>query len=216
MKETPFYIITINYFCIAFILVGIYVAYANSQSHLSAFLIFISWLYLIPPILARLTIMLLGRPSGTVGNTSKTHFTWWLLFQYQLIFNRFTVLEEMLRIIPGIYAIWLNLWGAHVSPFTFWSPGVTVLDRYNLRIDKGVILGTECLLSGHFLTVDDQGIYALVIGNIEIHANALIGTRAMVAPGCIINKNEILPATRMMMPYTELKNGTKRKIKTNV
>ena len=209
MKETPYYIVTLNYFSVIFFSSGLYISYIASESTLAFLCVLISWIYLIPPLLARVTILLLGKPSGTVSNDSTTHFTWWLLFQYQLLFNRFSMLEEILRSIPGVYAIWLNLWGAKVSMYSFWSPGVTVLDRYNMHIQKGVILGTECLLSGHFLTLDDNGEYSMIIGEIHIKSNALIGTRAMVAPGCMIHENEILPATRMLMPFTELKNGKK-------
>jgi len=211
IKRIPTRNVVINYFSLLFIVAGILVSLYFSDKTIAAVLIFTTWLYLIPPLLARMTITLFGRPNGTVRNNSRKHFIWSLLFQYQL-FNRFPMLEEILKLIPGIYAIWLNIWGANVSMFVFWSSGVTILDRYNMHIEKGTILGTECLLSGHFLTFDEGGNDTVIIDKIYIKSGALIGTRAMVAPGCIIHEDEILPATRLLMPFTEIKQGKKYKL----
>ncbi len=212
-KNPPLHIVVINYFSILFVITGIIFSHKLSDKLWQTFLYFTVWLYLVPPLLGRLTITLFGRPKGIVNIKSKTHFIWSLLFQFQLIFNRFQSLEELLKLIPGLYALWLNIWGARVSIFAFWSSGVTVIDRYNLRIDRGAILGTECLLSGHFLTIDEAGNDTVIIDQIHVGGGALIGTRAMVAPGCIIHRNETLAATRLLMPYTELKNGKKKKIR---
>jgi acetyltransferase-like isoleucine patch superfamily enzyme len=213
-KKPPMHIVVINYFSTIFIISGMILSLSLSNKAWSSLLYFTAWLYIIPPLLCRLTIILFGRPEGIVSIKSRAHFIWSLLFQYQLIFNRFPSLEEVLKLIPGVYALWLNLWGARVSMFVFWSSGVTVIDRYNLCIDKGAIIGTECLLSGHFLTVDKNGNDSVIIGKIHIESGALIGTRAMVAPGCIIRSNETLPATRLLMPFTEIKDGKKHKLKS--
>lgn len=212
IERIPTRNVVINYFSIIFITTGILISLSISDKAVISIVIFSAWLYLIPPLLARTTIILFGRPSGTVKNNTRDHFIWSLLFQYQLIFNRFPILEEILKLIPGIYAIWLNIWGAKVSMFVFWSSGVTILDRYSLQIEKGSILGTECLLSGHFLTFDEDGNDTVIIDKIHIKSGALIGTRAMIAPGCIIHENETLPATRLLMPFTEIKNGKKHKL----
>lgn len=206
-------IVAINYFSLLFIISGIYLSLLWSGKAWMFALYFTAWVYIVPPLMGRITIFLCGRPKGNVNIRSRTHFIWSLLFQYQLIYNRFPLLEEILKIIPGAYSLWLNLWGAKVSMFVFWSSGVTVMDRYNIAIDKGAIIGTECLLSGHFLTLDESGEDSVIIDMIHIGSGALIGTRAMVAPGCIIHPNETLPATRLLMPYTEIKNGRKVKLK---
>lgn len=211
MNNIPHHIVAINYFSVVFIISGIAVSQALSDKPWLFFLYFTAWIYLVPPLLGRITIILFGKPEGTVNKKSRTHFIWSLLFQYQLIYNRFPLLEETLKLIPGVYALWLNLWGAKVSMFVFWSSGITVLDRYSLSIDKGAILGTECLLSGHFLTIDENGNDSVIIDKIHIGSGALIGTRSMVAPGCIIHSNETLPATRLLMPFTEIKDGKKHK-----
>lgn len=214
IEKIPTRIVIINYFSILFITTGITVSLSLSDRYASFLMFFSAWIYLVPPLLARITITLFGRPTGTVNNNSRTHFIWSLLFQFQLIYNRFPILEEILRIIPGIYALWLNIWGARVSMFVFWSSGVTILDRYSIHIDKGTILGTECLLSGHFLMIDEHGHDSVIIDSIHIGSGALIGTRSMVAPGCIIHPNETLAATRLLMPFTELREGKKHKLQS--
>ena len=167
------------------------------------------WLYLLPPLLARVIIVIRGKPSGIVRHDSKTHTTWWSLFQLQLIFNRFPFLEELLRLVPGLYALWLNLWGAKVSTFVFWTPGIVVMDRYHLHIDKGAVLGSECMISGHVLKVQDDGSILLVVDEVHIESGVLVGARASIAPGCHIHAFETVPAGRILKPYTHMKDGKK-------
>ena len=203
------HIVALNYFSLVFIILGVCLSYYFSDTTLKSIGYFLLWLYLLPPLLARLIITLFGRPVGMVSTDDRTHTLWWLLFQLQLIFNRFPILEEALRMIPGIYALWLNLWGAKVNMFSFWAPGVTVMDRYHLQIDKGVILGTESMLSAHVLVKKGNGELFLIVDKITINAEALIGVRSMVAPGCHIYPSQIVAAQKTLKPYTEIRDSKK-------
>lgn len=207
------HIVALNYFSILFIVAGIFLV-SSLESQLTVRLIYFSlWIYLIPPILARLIIKIFGKPVGIVGSDSHTHTIWWVLFQLQILFNRFPFLEEVLKVVPGLYATWLNLWGAKVSTFSFWAPGVTVMDRYHLNIGKGVILGTECLLSGHVLVKKEDGSIMLVVDKLTIDSNALIGVRSMLSPGCHIHDSQIVAAQQTLKPYTNVKDSKKSLMK---
>jgi hypothetical protein len=170
-EALPAHIVGMNYFSLLFLAGGCVGSWYFSGGKIPVMAVYgLLWMYLVPPMLCRITIMCCGRPSGIVKTSSKTHSVWWLLMQYQLLFNRFPVLEEILRVIPGLYSVWLNAWGAKVDPFTFWSPGAAVMDRYHLNIERGVILGTQCLLSGHLIVKQPDGSTLLITDPITLRA----------------------------------------------
>jgi len=207
------HIVALNYFSLIFIIIGGTFAYYLGDGALMQTAYFLLWIYLVPPVLTRIIIIAFGKPTGIVNITSNTHTLWWVLFQLQLIFNRFHFLEEALRVVPGIYALWLNLWGAKVNMFSFWGPGVTVMDRYHLVIGKGVILGTGCLLSAHVLIKKPDGELFLIIDKLTIDADALIGVRSTLSPGCHIHSSQSVAAQNVLKPYTEIKEGKKSYLK---
>lgn len=205
--KLPTHIVALNYFSLVFILSGIALSYSLTTTIVTQTVTLIAWVYLLPPLLARVIILISGKPTGLVSTQSRTHTIWWTLFQLQLIFNRFPFLEEILKTIPGLYALWLNLWGAKVSLFAFWAPGVIVMDRYHLTIGKGAILGTGSLISAHVLFKRSNGDMFLVIDNVTIESDVLIGVHAKLAPGCHIYPSQIVPANKLLKPYSEIKDG---------
>ena len=55
-------------------------------------------LYLLPPLAARASALLLPVPRGYVGLDETRFLGWWLASQWQVIFNRLRLLEEALQI----------------------------------------------------------------------------------------------------------------------
>lgn len=209
-KAVPYkQIVGLNYFSLLFLCSGIICCYLFTGTIASALACFALWFYLLPPLLCRITILFVGRPIGLVGAHSRTHTLWWWLLQLQLPFNRFPASEELLRSIPGLYAFWLNLWGAHVSPFAYWSPGVVVMERYHLHIGKGVILGTQSFLSGHVMKKQPDGTTLLLVDKIQLDEGSLVGAKANISPGCHIHSNQTVPFNAMLRPYTLFKDGRK-------
>ncbi|MBL1432932.1 MAG: hypothetical protein COC09_00665 [Gammaproteobacteria bacterium] len=207
--KIPIITVILNYFNFFFVSVGVAVCFFVKGSIIVSMVLLLAWIYLVPPILCRLTIFLTGKPSGSFHQDSNRHTLWWWLYQLQLLFSRFPVFEEILRIVPGLYALWLNLWGAKVSLFSFWSPGVTVIDRYHIWVEKGVILGTNAILSPHILIKGEDGKTLLVVDQITIKRGALIGAESKVTPGCYVREDQTLTATKSLLPYTEIRDGKK-------
>lgn len=173
----------------------------------------VSILYLLPPALACLSISIFGLPKGKVSISSKEFFVWWLLFQLQAVFNRLPFLEELLRIIPGVYSLWLRFWGSKIGKLTFWSPGVRILDRSYLQIGDNVIFGAGVRLNPHVVDKNSQGILELMIDNVSIENDVVVGGYALVTTGSIISSGERTKATLLLPPYSVYKNG--RRIKKN-
>lgn len=168
----------------------------------------LAWLYVLPPLAGRMATGMLGAPAGEgLGQDARAYKVWWFLTQCQLLFNRFGVLEELLRLVPGLYALWLNAWGARVSAKVYWGPGAAVVDRPSVRIGPGVVIGTRAVLSGHLAVKDARGAFRVTLAPVEIAEGALIGAYAGIGPGCRIAAGEEVPAAAFLRPFTQWTGG---------
>lgn len=210
-KFYPTMMLLINYYSAIYVIIGATIPFVFSYS-LSTTLIFILiWVYLVPPLLCRIVISLFGRPVGTIDSNSTTFLKWWFLTQLQIIFVRFPVLDEFLRVFPGVYNLWLNLWGAKVSLLTYWSPGVIITDIYHFKIDKGSIIGGGCRMGAHMITMGEDGFQQLTLAPVVIEEKSVIGLHAVIGPGCHIHSNETLPAGKILKPFYSWKDGKVRR-----
>ena len=137
----------------------------------------------------------------------------WLLTQLQMPFNRVALLEELLRLIPGLYSLWLNLWGSRVSLMTFWTRDVLISERYLLTIEPGVTLASQTGITAHLVNPDADGELRLVVAPVVIERGAMLGIRSGLGPGCRVFAGELLPAGRMLPPYTGWQGG--RRVRLN-
>jgi acetyltransferase-like isoleucine patch superfamily enzyme len=163
----------------------------------------LAWLYLLPPLVARAGIAMFGSPEGRdLLQTARGYRVWWFIAQLQVVFNRFPALEEALRIVPGLYPLWLRLWGARVSFKVYWGPGSMVTDRMLLQIGAGVVIGTRAVLSAHLACKDETGAFRVTIAPVVIGDGALIGAYAGIGPGCRIDAGSEVPAGAFLRPDT--------------
>lgn len=213
-----FLLIIINYYSAIYVVSGVVIPYVLEYSLSSVLYFAMFWVYLFPPLLCYALITLFGRPRGTVESGSSVFLYWWFLTQLQIIFVRFSFLEELLRIFPGVYNIWLNMWGAKVSLLTYWSPGVTVTDRYDINIGRCTILGGGCRIGAHLISLSKndeqyQG-QCLTLAPVVIEENCVIGFHAAIGPGSHVYANETVPAGKILKPFYMWKGGSvKRPIK---
>ena len=205
--QLTLYTLALNYLPFSFILLGSYLVF-ETEGVSSKVFISLVWIYLLPPFFSRMIIMIWGNPSGRgLTQQDQAYKVWWLLSQLQMIFNRLPFLEELLRLIPGLYALWLGIWGAKVSPFSFWAPGSRIMDRHAVIVGPGVVIGAQATLSSHLGTVDKEGTYRIDIAAVEIQNGAIVGGKAGIGPGCMIYSNAQLPAGRLLKPYTSWPRG---------
>ena len=196
------YSVVLNALPLAMIAAGVAAVWIV-QSTPARIIVALVWIYLLPPLAGRLVIAALGAPLGErVTENSRAYRVWWLLVQLQVVFNRFPILEEALRLIPGIYAAWLNLWGSRVSPLVYWGPGALAVDRHALTIGPAVVIGTRSVLSAHLATKDEEGVYRVTLAPVTIGGGALIGANAGIGPGCIIDAGSEVPAVAFLRPHT--------------
>lgn len=199
-------IIAINYFPFTYILIGVALFYYFGDV-VQNIIFILFWLYILPPMLCRLVLLIFHRPEGVFSEHDKEFYIWWFLAQLQLIYNRFPFLEEALRLIPGVYNIWLNMWGSKIHLTVFWSPGIHIFDRYDLNIARGAVVGGGCRIGAHIFDKEKNGSIKLLVAPVVIGENVLLGLNSLVGPGCYISDNETLVAGKVLKPFCTLKDG---------
>lgn len=168
---------------------------------------FVFLLYGMPPLLGRCLLLFIPEPRGSVPVGSRTFFFWWALFQLQMLYSRFPLLEELLRTIPGLYSLWLRLWGARIGGTTFWSPGTVITDRSFLNIGNHVIFGAGVRLNPHVLDKGKDGEFRLWLEPITVGDGTMVGGYSLLTAGTQIAAGETTHAFLISPPGSVWKNG---------
>jgi len=167
----------------------------------------LAFLYFAPPLTARFILALVAIPEGHVAVGTRAFFSWWMLFQLQVVFCRLPALEEILRLIPGLYSQWLRLWGAKLGRFTYWSPGTMITDRSFLRIGNDVVLGAGVRLNPHVLARNKEGRMELLLAHVTIGDRAMVGGYSLLTAGTEISPDEVTRAYLLSPPFSLWKDG---------
>jgi acetyltransferase-like isoleucine patch superfamily enzyme len=182
--------------------------YANWPARMGAAL---AALYLLPPLIARLILLLVAIPRGRIALGGRPFFGWWSLFQLQIIFCRVPVLEEILRLVPGLYSLWLRLWGSRIGRLTYWSPGTTITDRSFLLIGADVVLGAGVRLNAHVLARGQDDQMELILAPVKIGDRVIVGGYSLLTAGTVISSGEITRARLLSPPFSIWKDGKRVK-----
>jgi hypothetical protein len=161
------------------------------------------WIYLLPPLASRLTILAWGRPEGKLTQDMSAYRVWWMLTQWQIIFNRLPWLEELLRLVPGLYALWIGLWGGSLSPYAYVGPRVLITDRYAIRVGRGAVLGMKSILAGHLVQRDEAGRWLVLAAAPIVEPEAILGGAARLGPGAVLRAGHMLPTGCRIHPFDE-------------
>lgn len=164
-------------------------------------------LFLLPPLVVRASTWWSPLASGCLEPGSGGFLYWWFTAQWQVIFTRLPMLEEMIRMIPGLYSLWLRLWGAQVGALVYWSPGVVILDRPLVRIGRRVVFGVGARLNPHVLAPNGPRRMALYLSPITIGNDALVGGYSLLLPGCEVAEGEMTPPFRTIHAFSRFTNG---------
>jgi hypothetical protein len=164
-------------------------------------------LYLLPPLATRVTLAMLGIREGSIPFGSRDFFVWWFSMQWQVVFCRFPALEEVLRMVPGLYSAWLRLWGARIGRLTYWAPGTLILDRSFLSIGDDVVFGAGVRLNAHVIVREESGESNLLLATIRIGERALIGGYSLLTAGTVITPGETTRAFLISPPFSTWRGG---------
>ena len=167
----------------------------------------VGWVLLVPAMVVRLTLMLRPLPAGDVGIASDAFLVWWFTSQWQVIYNRLPWVEEVIRLVPGLYSAWLRLWGARVGRLVYWTPGLRVLDRPLVEVGDHVVFGASVRIHPHVIRPDESGRQILQLGTVRIGNDALVGGLSLLLAGCWIAPGEATPGKREYRPFTGWQDG---------
>lgn len=207
------YTLALNYLPLAQLLVGVAVVVSQADSFRSAILWSVGWFLLLPPLVCRLTLFICGRPQGrALTQAASAYKVWWFIHQWQLVFNRLPWIEEIFRLVPGLYALWIFLWGGRVSPMVYWAPGSLVIDRPLVIVEAGAVIGMGAGLAGHAGGLAADGSYRVDIAPSRVGRGAMMGARSGLGPGAELAAGVLLPAGRMIKPFILWDGGRKRSV----
>lgn len=164
-------------------------------------------LYLLPPLVCRIVGLFVRFPDGRFELGSREFLCWWFFAQWQVIFNRLPFLEELLRMVPALYSLWLRVWGSKIGAMVYWSSGVTVLDRSCLEIGDRAVFGVGVALSPHVLMPDASRRVKLWVSPIKIGSDTLVGGHTLLSPGVSVASGEMLPAFLRLPPFCRWQDG---------
>jgi hypothetical protein len=166
-------------------------------------------LYLAPAVAARIVNSLAPIPEGRIRIGTRAFFIWWALANLQMLFCRLPFLEELIRLIPGLYSLWLRLWGARIGRLTYWGAGLRILDRSFLRIGDDVIFGAAVRLNSHVLHRNEQGEMELILASIVIGDRTMVGGYSLLTAGTEIASDECTRACLISAPFSRWENGSR-------
>lgn len=169
-------------------------------------------LYLAPAIVVRIATWVRPLASGAFPVSSSAFLWWWFTAQFQVLFSRLPFLEELLRTVPGLYSVWLRIWGARVGSLVYWSPGVAIADRSLLRLGDRVVFGMGARLNAHVLAPGSDGTPHLYLAPISVGSDAIVGGYSLLLAGCEIGPGEITPPLRTLHPFTRVTGGRRRAV----
>jgi hypothetical protein len=166
-------------------------------------------LYLLPPLLGRLVVAITRLREGRIAAGSGPFFAWWTLANLQVLFTRLPFLEELLRVVPGVYGLWLRLWGSRVSSTVYWAPGLQILDRGYVEIGDMVVFGAGARVVPHVFLKNAAGEMELILARVSIGNRCLVGGYSLLAAGTVFPDDEVGRAYLVSPPYSRWKDGVR-------
>ena len=150
-------------------------------------------LYGLPLCIYRLHNWLYPLVEGTSYLRDKTYSPWWGSHQLQQIYIAVPILETLLRLVPGIFSLWLRLWGSEIGKGVYWTPAIEIADRGLLKIGDRVVFGYRVGLYGHVVKPKRDNLL-LYVKTVEIGSNAFVGAGSVLGPGAVLSEGSYLPA----------------------
>lgn len=169
--------------------------------------VIVTIIYVIPPLITRITLLICPLNKNEYELFSKEYYIWWFTFCTQIIYLRLPFLEEILRIIPGLYSMWLRIfWGAKIGRLTYWAPGTRILDRSFLNIGNNVIFAADVRLNPHA-----QLNGKLILAPVTIEDNVIVGAYSLLVSGTVLKANQATKPFLKSAPFTIWDYGVKVK-----
>lgn len=133
--------------------------------------------------------------------TVRTHpwlFYRWNLYSYFYITHLYFLFQNIL-IPPMFRKPFYQLLGARMGKGII-PINAVIADPALLEIEQNAIIGEDCLIAGHIISVPDK----FMLGKVRIKEGALIGARSAIFPGVTIGENSMLKFGSVVYPNTTI------------
>jgi acetyltransferase-like isoleucine patch superfamily enzyme len=135
----------------------------------------------------------------------KEYSSWWGSHQIQVIYIAIPALEAVLRLIPGLFSIWLRLWGAKVGQNVYWTPGLEIADRGLLEIGDRVVMGHRVGIYSHVIKPRKQDLI-LYVKKVKIGNDIFVGAGSHFGPGVVIEDGVYIAVASNFYPNQKVKS----------
>jgi len=159
---------------------------------LPRFLIIPGILYGIPLFTFRVINLFSPLKEGASYIGESGYSPWLGSHKIQMIYHSFPVLERVLILVPGLFSLWLRLWGSKIGKSVYWTPHTEVVDRTHLEIGDHVFIGNKVYLSPHVVT-RKRGRFFLYFKRVRIGDGAFIGAGSRFGPGATVEAGAHVP-----------------------
>ena len=129
----------------------------------------------------------------------KKYSPWWGSHQIQAIYIAFPLLETGLRLVPGLFSIWLRLWGADIGKQIYWGSMGEISDRGLLKVCDRARIGHRVGFYAHIIKPKKQNLL-LYVKRIEIGEGAFIGSGCYIGAGVTVAPEGYLEAGSEIHP----------------
>src|SRR5690606_11439312 len=124
----------------------------------------------------------------------------------QLVYETFPALEGALRLVPGLYSLWLRAWGSRIGRGVYWTPGARIRDRSLLIVGDRVIFGEGVECFSHLVSIQGSRLM-LFVAPITIGDGAFLGGFSKLAPGVVLEAGAVLGAFSRVGPVARITAG---------
>lgn len=118
--------------------------------------------------------------------------SWIVGHKMQLVFEALPILEHVLVLVPGLYALWLRSWGSKIGADQFFTPQIEATDRGLVELGDRCFFGHRVFLSSHIVTEKD-GRFLLYVKRIKIGEGCFVGAMTNFGPGTDIPAKTFVP-----------------------
>lgn len=177
--------------------------FAYSPSIFSILTILFS-LYGLPVLVYQFHQLIYPLREGISYLQAKEYSPWWGSYQIQVLYIAIPTLESLLRLIPGLFSVWLRLWGAKIGRNVYWTPGLEIADRSLLEIGDSVVIGHRVGIYSHVIKPRKNDLM-LYVKKVKIGNNVFVGAGSHLAPGVVIEDDVYLPVATNLYPNQKVK-----------
>lgn len=113
------------------------------------------------------------------------------------------VLENLLRLVPGLFSLWLRAWGARVGRNVYFAPGFEIADRSLLEVGDHVVFGYGVKVTSHYIAPSRaHGGMKIYLARVRFEDRCFVGASSRFAPGVVVRAGALVRALQDVYPDT--------------